>query len=90
MVLRAAHNRGLHQLLGLRLRFCLRGKYSGNFTPIFQINLVDLFWPVPAAATECKPHTLAIIVKNDEINELRYGNFTISLFLLLVFFMATE
>ncbi len=44
----------MHQLLGLRLRFCLRGKYSDIFNSIFQINLVDLFWPVPAAATECK------------------------------------
>ena len=47
-------NNGLHQLLGLRLRFCLRGKYSDIFNSIFQINFVDLFWPVPAAATECK------------------------------------
>jgi hypothetical protein len=44
----------LHQLLGLRLRFYLRGKYSDVFTPIFQRNFVDLFWPVFAAATECK------------------------------------
>jgi len=51
-------NRRLHQLLGLRLRFCLRGKYSDIFNSIFQINFVDLFWPVPAAATECKRHTL--------------------------------
>jgi hypothetical protein len=28
----------LHQLLGLRLRFCLRGKYSDIFNFIFQIN----------------------------------------------------
>jgi hypothetical protein len=33
----------LHQLLGLRLRFCLRGKYSDIFNFIFQINSVDLF-----------------------------------------------
>ncbi len=44
----------MHQLLGLRLRFCLRGKYSDIFNLVFQINFVDLFWPVPAAATECK------------------------------------
>ena len=37
-----ANNR-LHQLLGLRLRFCLRGKYSDIFNFIFQINSVDLF-----------------------------------------------
>jgi hypothetical protein len=48
------NNNRLHQLLGLRLRFCLRGKYSDVFTPIFQRNFVDLFWPVFAAATECK------------------------------------
>jgi hypothetical protein len=36
-------NNGLHQLLGLRLRFCLRGKYSDIFNFIFQINSVDLF-----------------------------------------------
>ena len=51
---KTAYNNRLHQLLGLRLRFCLRGKYSDIFNLIFQINFVDLFWPVPAAATECK------------------------------------
>ena len=51
---KTAYNNRLHQLLGLRLRFCLRGKYSDIFNFIFQINFVDLFWPVPAAATECK------------------------------------
>jgi hypothetical protein len=57
----------LHQLLGLGLRFCLRGKYSDIFNLIFQINFVDLFWSVPAAATECKPWTLAVILtKNDD------------------------
>ena len=54
MVKITSANNGLHQLLGLRLRFCLRGKYSDIFNFIFQINSVDLFWPVPAAATECK------------------------------------
>ena len=39
----AIANNRLHQLLGLRLRFCLRGKYSDVFNFIFQINLVDLF-----------------------------------------------
>jgi hypothetical protein len=63
MTLNTAANNRLHQLLGLRLRFCLRGKYSDVFNFIFQINLVDLFWPVPAAATECKPWTLAATIK---------------------------
>jgi hypothetical protein len=68
----------LHQLLGLRLRFCLRGKYSDIFNYFFQINFVDLFWPVPAAATECKPHTLTAILfffrKRKKNSALNIGN----------------
>jgi hypothetical protein len=71
-----ANNR-LHQLLGLRLRFCLRGKYSDVFTPIFQRNFVDLFWPVPAAATECKRANVSgnfkntVKIRNAEIQHKR-------------------
>ncbi len=78
-------NRRLHQLLGLRLRFSLRGKYSGVFNYIFQFNFVDLFWSVPAAATECKrPNVRAnfnkkcyenkILNFNKVFNNLNYDN----------------
>ncbi len=62
----AAANHSFPLLLGLRLRFCLRGKYSDIFNFIFHINLVDLFWPVPAAATDGKLYTLTTIL-HDEI-----------------------
>jgi hypothetical protein len=49
-------------LLGLRLRVCLRGKYSDVFTPIFQINIVDLF--DQCRQQQSKSHiTLANIMK---------------------------
>ncbi len=40
---RTSVNHGFRLLLGLRLRFCLRGKCSDIFNFIFQINSVDLF-----------------------------------------------
>lgn len=46
---KTSYNHGLHQLL--RLRFCLRGKYSDIFNYNFEINSVDLFWSELAAAT---------------------------------------
>ncbi len=80
-----SYNRGLHQLLGLRLRFCLRGKYSDIFNSIFQINFVDLFWPVPAAATECKPHTLYAIFSNLRTKSLKNMFYTLRKFISQIF-----
>ncbi len=53
----------MHQLLGLRLRFRRCGKYSDVFNFIFQINFVDLFWSVFAAATECKRANVSVNAK---------------------------
>jgi hypothetical protein len=49
------HNTGFPLLLGLRLRFCLRGKQAVYSNFFFQFNSVFLFWSVFAAATDGKP-----------------------------------
>jgi len=48
-------NTGFPLLLGLRLRFCLRGKQAVYSNFLFQFNSVFLFWSVFAAATGGKP-----------------------------------
>ncbi len=53
----------MHQLLGLRLRFCLRGKYSDVFNFIFQINLVDLFGQCSQQQLNASGRTLSAILQ---------------------------
>jgi hypothetical protein len=60
--LNPAFNNRFALLLGLGLLFCLRGKYAGYYNSIFQRNLVVLFWPVFAAATDAKRQTLTVIL----------------------------
>jgi hypothetical protein len=60
----AAANHRLHQLLGLRLRFCLRGKYSDIFNSIFQINFVDLFGQCSQQQLNASGRTLAGSLKD--------------------------
>jgi hypothetical protein len=50
-------------LLGLRLRFCLRGKQAGYSNFFFQFNSVFLFWSVFAAATDGKPGNVVCYFK---------------------------
>jgi hypothetical protein len=50
-------------LLGLGLRFCLRGKYSDIFNFIFQINSVDLFGQCSQQQQSESRDTLAVILK---------------------------
>jgi hypothetical protein len=47
----------------LRLRFCLRGKYSDVFNFIFQINLVDLFGQCRQQQLNASGRTLATILQ---------------------------
>jgi hypothetical protein len=49
------HNTGFPLLLGLRLRFCLRGKQASYSNFFFHFNSVFLLWSVFAAATDGKP-----------------------------------
>ncbi len=56
------HNQRLHQLLGLGLRFCLRGKYSGIFNYIFLINPYICFGQCRQQQLNASAITLAIII----------------------------